>query len=100
MNRKTRSELELQLEKLQIIVTNIKISHDRIMESKRWNNSEIAQWVYNAERRMNEVNVLIKANKFCHRKYHRELKKAIIQNVIKKTNANDDWLKKHLIILT
>jgi hypothetical protein len=34
------------------------------------------------------------------RKYHRELKKAIRQNVIKNTNANSDWLKKHLIILT
>ena len=75
MNKKTRAELELQLEKLQIIVTNIKLSHDRIIESKRWNTSEIAQWVYNAERRMNEINVLIKANKFWHRKYHRELKR-------------------------
>ena len=34
------------------------------------------------------------------RKYHRELKKAIKQNVLKKTGANADWLKKHLIILT
>tara|TARA_R100001509_G_scaffold164015_1_gene140119 strand:+ start:725 stop:874 length:150 start_codon:yes stop_codon:yes gene_type:complete len=34
------------------------------------------------------------------RQYHIDLEKKIKQNVIKKTNANADWLKKHLIILT
>ena len=44
-----------------------------------------------------------KKNTSGSRKYHRELKKAVRQHVhmtIKKTNANAEWLKKHLIILT
>ena len=74
MNKKTRAELELQLEKLQIIVTNIKLSHDRIIESQKWNNSDMALYLYNRERRQHNINVCIKANAFWHRKYHRELK--------------------------
>tara|TARA_R110002020_G_scaffold43870_3_gene126957 strand:- start:3445 stop:3603 length:159 start_codon:yes stop_codon:yes gene_type:complete len=40
--------------------------------------------------------------KIFQKKYKRkfDLEKAIKQNVIKKTNANADWLKKHLIVVT
>tara|TARA_R110000796_G_scaffold113977_2_gene225735 strand:- start:434 stop:574 length:141 start_codon:yes stop_codon:yes gene_type:complete len=41
-----------------------------------------------------------KKNTSGSRKYHKELKKAVRQHVIKKTNANAEWLKKHLIVLT
>ncbi len=41
-----------------------------------------------------------KKNTSGSRKYHKELKKAIRENLIKKTNVSSEWLKKHLIILT
>jgi hypothetical protein len=34
------------------------------------------------------------------KQYHIDLEKTIKQNVIKKTNVNADWLKKHLIVVT
>ena len=83
MKMSVRADIELHLEKMSMILSNIYLSNQRIEDTEKWLSSDIGLYIYNRDKRIRNLEILINANKFWHRAYHR----ALLELNVKSTNV-------------